>query len=56
MPCILYANAAAPLLVVATRGMNEGLKGCVPYRITLIEMLEHVTSMDSGATQTKDMD
>ena len=35
VPCILYANALAPLLIVAARGMDEGLKEHVPYHITL---------------------
>ena len=34
VPCILYVNTAAPLLVVTARGMNEGLKGRVPHCIT----------------------
>ena len=35
VPCILYVNAAAPLLVAATRGTNEWLKGREMYRIIL---------------------
>ena len=33
---LFFAITAAPLLVVAACGMDKGLKGCVPYHITLI--------------------
>ena len=39
MSCILYMNAFAPLLVLAVRCMNEGLRGHVTYCIILT--IEH---------------
>ena len=35
VPCFMYTIAIASLLVAAARGMGEGLKGRVTYRITL---------------------
>ena len=38
VPCILYVNAAAPLLIAVASGMKEGLKGRVTYRITFTSL------------------
>ena len=35
VPCILFANAAVPLLVAVSRGTKEELKGNVPHHVTL---------------------
>ena len=52
-PCILYVNAAAPLLVVAVTGGRDVCRTEEPLEST--DVIRRITNIDQGTTKLIEM-